>query len=697
MELLEKPLKIYLGDLTYDTVGLSTEVFPLNIGYIASYCKKIFGDKIEISLFKYIDKLEKAINEDPPDIIGLSNYAWCYKIDLEIFRITLEKNPNAITVWGGPNFPKDIPSQEEFMRNHNDIDFYVPIDGETGFSNIVGKYLELKAKNEMIKEKCLDVPIEGCLSRNKSGMLLYSNPVIRIKNLDEVPSPYLSGILDQFFDGKLSPMIQTNRGCPFSCTFCTDGSDLVKQVNQFSINRVQDELEYIASKVPKNIHSMTISDLNFGMYPRDLDICQTIADCQKNYDYPKIIQASTGKNQKKKIIGAVKLLNGALRLSMSVQSMDQEVLENIKRSNISVDQMLALAPTIEEVGVATTSEIILGLPGETYESHIQTIKDLVKTNMNYVRPYTLMLLHGSEMNTPKQREKWGFKTKFRILPKDFVKLSNGKKVIESEEVVIATNTLNFEEYIELRLLAFIMFVTNIGLVFDPLTRFLREKNIDVFDLFYNSLKQSNTAPKEISQIFEKFKKSTRDELWDSPEEIEENFQNDVEYTKLLNGEEGINVLQHFQAMVIFENIEEWTEYTLKIAESLLIENNKFDVDTKEEFCDVSNYCRGLSFKPLNLNRMEFSPEFTFHYNIAKWLQNTDKDLKHFKESPSKIKFSFSKEQFRIVEDGLNICGETMVGKSRIFRWIPPNTIWRIPFKDGKILREHRKQEKTLTN
>lgn len=101
---MEKPVKIYLGDLTYDTVGLSTEVFPLNIGYVASYCKKIFSDKVEISLFKYIDKLEKAINEDPPDIIGLSNYAWCYKIGLEMFKITSEKNPNAITVWGDQIF-----------------------------------------------------------------------------------------------------------------------------------------------------------------------------------------------------------------------------------------------------------------------------------------------------------------------------------------------------------------------------------------------------------------------------------------------------------------------------------------------------------------------------------------------------------------------------------------------------------------
>ena len=47
-------------------------------------------------------------------------------------------------------------------------------------------------------------------------------------DLTLIPSPYLSGRLDQFLDGKLMPVIQTNRGCPFSCTFCRGTNLLVK-------------------------------------------------------------------------------------------------------------------------------------------------------------------------------------------------------------------------------------------------------------------------------------------------------------------------------------------------------------------------------------------------------------------------------------------------------------------------------------
>ena len=42
-------------------------------------------------------------------------------------------------------------------------------------------------------------------------------------DLSQIPSPYLSNRLDEFLDGKLLPITQTNRGCPFTCTFCTEG------------------------------------------------------------------------------------------------------------------------------------------------------------------------------------------------------------------------------------------------------------------------------------------------------------------------------------------------------------------------------------------------------------------------------------------------------------------------------------------
>ena len=674
-----RPLKIYLGDLTYTTVTLATEAFPLNVGYVASYCKKLFGDDVEITLFKYIDEIDKAVNENPPDILGLSNYCWSHNVSYEIFKMCKKTNPNVVTIWGGPNFPIDFPSQKKFMERYKEVDIYVPTEGEIGFSNVVKKVLESNSINE-VKQQITQSPIDGCISRNEQGQIQCSIPTLRISSLDEIPSPYLNGMMGKFFDGKLTPMLQTNRGCPFHCTFCTDGRDEVNKVNSFSIERVQSEIQYIAEHIPKNTHSLHISDLNFGMYPRDIEICESLAKIQEKFGYPKYIKCTTGKNQKDKIIKAIKKLNKSLRVTMSVQSLDPDVLNNIRRDNISVDHMLALYPAIKEADLQTTSEVILGLPGETYSNHIQTLRDLIRAKMDEIVVHTCMLLDGSEMNLPEERKKWGMKTKFRALQRDFAELSSGKKVIEYEEVVVGSNTMTFEEYIKLRILAFIIFVTNQGIVFDAIQKLLREQDIDVFELYYGMLTNKKNSSGKTQKVIEQFKQATIDELWDSPQELLENFQKDSEYKKLLDGEAGTNVIYHYKAVVISEYMDDWTEHVIEAARILIKNSNNYNDEFENQFESVANYCKGLSHNVLGQDRLDTNPQYEFEYDIPSWLSpKTNLKLNNFKlDAKLKISFQLDDEQFKMVQDNIDIYGHSRIGKSKTLKMLPNQKLWRHP-------------------
>ena len=147
-----------------------------------------------------------------------------------------------------------------------------------------------------------------------------------------------------------------------------------------------------------------------------------------------------------------------------------------------------------------SSDIIVGLPGETFESTLQSVKDIIHADVDEVLIWTLMMLDGSELNVPMEREKWNIKTKYRVIPRDFVKLSNGKVVLEIEEVGISTSTLSFKEYVNLRLLALVVKVTKTGLVFDPILKFLQEQNLDIFDLVYNMAYRSNHIRKHYEII-----------------------------------------------------------------------------------------------------------------------------------------------------------------------------------------------------
>ena len=680
-----KPLKIYLGDLTYDTVTISTESLPLNIGYVATYCKKQFGDNVEISLFKYIKDLERVIRESPPDILGLSNYVWGKNVSYEMLDMMSEIDPHVLNVWGGPNFPLDFPSQEKFMKKYPKVDIYVPIDGEVGFTNIVEQALKANSKKE-IKQKVLFKPIDGCVSRGTDGKLQYTIPVIRIRKLDEIPSPYTTGILDKFFDGKLTPMMQTNRGCPFHCTFCADGKDEVNQVNSFSTERVKEELDYIVKHKHENTRNLIFSDLNFGMYQRDQETAKYLYDMQIKHNYPDFLYLSTGKNQKEKVIKAIELLKDTMPLWMSVQSLDKDVLKYIRRDNISTDHMLALYPAIKKAGLQTRAEVILGLPGETHEKHMTTLRELIRTGMDEIQVHTCMMLDGSEMGTPNERKKWKLNTKFRLLQRDFVELSSGKKVMEMEEVVISSEHMTFDEYVDLRVLAFVIYVTNRGTVYDPITAFLKQQNLDVFDYFCKIKDGINSAPKSIQNVFKRFRDTTIGELWDSPEEIIANYQKDSEYQKLLNGEAGVNVMYHFLSEVISQYMDEWAGYIVNIAYDFLKNSNLSNQYWEKQFNDISNFCKGTAHNTLGKDRMATNHEFEFNYNIIEWLKSMDElPMDRFiLPKPVKISFQLSDKQFKSVQKTLDMYGETIVGKSKALRMISSTNLWRRPVMGKSI-------------
>jgi hypothetical protein len=364
-------------------------------------------------------------------------------------------------------------------------------------------------------------------------------------------------------------------------------------------------------------------------------------------------------------------------LAMSVQSMDKQILKNVRRENISVDAMLSLMPAIKESGLLTTSEVILGLPGETYETHLETIKKLIHANLDAIWVYTCMLLDGSEMATPHERKKWNFKTKFRILPGDFSKVSTGQNILEIEEVIVGSNSLTFEEYVELRMFAFILWSSTIGIVYDPILKFLRQNNIDKFDLLLNMMKKIDELPLEIKNVFDSFKDNTINELWDSKEELIEHYQNEKEFQKLLNGEDGMNVIQFHNFLIRKNHMDGFTEYIFKIAYSLFDQKNKTDATLMQQFDEIKNYCLGLGHNTISENRNLTNLKFIFNYDIQKW-STSDKLLTDFKLiHPIRLEFRFGSEQSKILQDELDRA-DSVIAQSQSLKRVPVKMQWRTP-------------------
>ena len=203
---------IYLGDLAYFHKWDNIQPIPLNVGYIASYLKDKHPE-ISIEIFKEPKKIMDRISERAPDILALSHYEWNSNLNLAVLKHMKQKNENTITVMGGPSFqPYDTKWIDEFFQKRPNLDAYITNEGEWSFN----RFVELLEKHG---KKLLNIPFEQLPSTlfymNKKSKTVINNPKNFVKRLDLTnhPSPYLTGILDDFLkDPRLAPVIETNRG-----------------------------------------------------------------------------------------------------------------------------------------------------------------------------------------------------------------------------------------------------------------------------------------------------------------------------------------------------------------------------------------------------------------------------------------------------------------------------------------------------
>jgi radical SAM superfamily enzyme YgiQ (UPF0313 family) len=672
------PLTIYLGDLTYTTLSLATDAFPLNVGFIAAYAKKCFGEEIDIRLFKYIPDLEQALVDKPPHILGLSNYPWNFNLGLEFFRMTKTLSPETICVMGGPNIPLEDEPRKQFIQRYPQIDFYSYLEGEEAFSNLVVRAMDTGVD----REKMGNSPIDGFIHRVGDSEVMCGTMLPRRRDLDEIPSPYLTGFMDKFFDGILSPMMETNRGCPFSCTFCHECNSLIAKVNHFSLERVKAELDYIAAAVeraPNFISNLMFADPNFAMYERDYEIVEHIEKIQQRQNWPRSIFASTGKNKKERIAKALRKLNGSMSMWMSVQSMDPIVLREIQRENISTGQMLALASVYQEFGLPTLSELILALPGDSYERHVNSLSAVVEAGIDIIDTYSCMLLNGTKLNSAFSRATYKIGSHFRILPRDFARLSSGRIAVEIEEIVSSTNTMTFEEYQEARKLHFMVAVVYNGGGFGPLLRFLRHKRTPVIQFLQRLVAEIDTAPASVQKIFQSFVRLTKEELWNSEEELRAYIYADDNYNKLLTGEIGINLIQTHTAMSLAV-MDDWTDYVFRIAESVLSEKIGNELDDAEAFAGIKAFCTGRTYNIWGTSADDLDPTAVFHYDIERWMSAplAAPIAEYRLAEPIVFEFGFSEAKQAERAALIQRYGTTPTGIGRIIIQMGRNRIWREP-------------------
>jgi radical SAM superfamily enzyme YgiQ (UPF0313 family) len=540
--------RVYLADLRHNYSGvLSNDCMPLGVAYMKAVMDRDLPE-IESRLFAYPDRLWQALQDEPPDVLMLSNYMWNEQLSLRFAEFAKRRRPETLVVMGGPNIQIEPERQIAWFAAHPELDVYALGEGDFLAREIVKAFL---AAGSLAALRERDLP--SCLFRNPDGKVVRNESWERHKEVEEIPSPWLTGVLDPFFDGKLAPLLETNRGCPFTCTFCVQGTRWYTKVHYFGKERVRDEIRYIARRIHEVCPSMgflRIADPNYGMFERDAEISGWIGEAQKQYGWPTFIDATTGKNRPERVIKSLEKTGGALVLYQAVQSLDDRTLKNIKRSNISKEAYDQIMIHVRGRGLRSLSDLILGLPGETLASHLAGIRQLIDSGTHELHLFQAMMLKGSELEMQASRDANRMDTRFRVLPKTFG-VYGGEKVFDMDEIVVATETLSFDDYLVARKHALASSIFQNNSWFEDAVELLRGLGLKRSDWFFAVAEALQRIDGPVGELVASFERETRGELFDTPEAVAEFYGRPENFARLEAGEIGDNLMYKYRANASF--------------------------------------------------------------------------------------------------------------------------------------------------
>jgi hypothetical protein len=664
---MKKP--IYLIDLTHESVlGLGSDTMPLQIGLIATYCLKEHGDRVEVEIFKYISDFEAAVRRRPPFLIGSSNYLWNIDLCYKFVQAVRRRHPEVITVFGGPNYPDEQTEQIDFLRAHPDIDFYIEKDGEVPFARLVGRLLD---EADVAAAKKAMLPSVHALHE---GEAYFGSLEPRLRDLTAIPSPYTAGLMDKFFDGRLLPTIQTNRGCPFSCTFCTEGSRYYTKVFKTNFERKKAEIDYIVARIG-NIKTLRITDSNFGMFEEDVEFCRYLGKIQDETGYPEYVTCSTGKNKKERILECNQLLKGAMRLTASVQSLSPVVLDLVKRSNVSLDALMMMSDQTSDTDTHSYSEVILALPGDSLAIEQETISGLMDAGIGNITQHQLALIYGTEINSRASRATHGMRSKSRPIQRcvgSYRFLGEDIAAIETEEICIANNTLPYEDYVEAR-----RFYLTVGLfyndrIFGEIHALLRVLKLPTYE--WIKLLHDNAAafPQEIARLYESFTADTVNELWDDPDQLRRDVSANL--PRYVAGEAGGNIIYKYRSKATIDHFEVLHATAYRYLRQHLHDKG---VSCADAVRDIETYSRHQKFDLLNT---DYSSIETYSYDVHRLITDAEFARKGHRldelRRATTIRIEHSSRQRATIERQLGIYGRDLGGLTMLLSRFPVKRFYR---------------------
>ncbi len=336
-----------------------------------------------------------------------SNYMWSIEINLNVSNRLKDSDKGNLTIHGGPSTPSYKQACADFMNINKSVDVAVHGEGEVAAAEILEVLFKLENGDINYIHEELKM-IDGITFRHMEN-LVHTGDRIRFEQPDMIPSPYTDGVFDSYNANVDAAIIESNRGCPFGCTFCDWGSATRQKVRKFDLDRVKKEIEWIGEN---KVRVLWIADANYGMYNRDVDLSKWIVETKEKYGFPVEVVVNYTKNTTSRLAEIIKIFTSGGIISqgiISIQTTDEVTLDVVNRKNIKIEKYDELTRIFADSDLPLSTDLMIGLPGITVEAFDRDLQYYIDVDVA-VKAYPTQLLPNSPMADPEYISKYEIKT-----------------------------------------------------------------------------------------------------------------------------------------------------------------------------------------------------------------------------------------------------------------------------------------------
>jgi radical SAM superfamily enzyme YgiQ (UPF0313 family) len=452
---------------------------PYSVGCLWSYVSQFDHIQQNFELKDLIFRREPPdqviARMEEPALAGFSCYIWNEQYCLVMAEKIKQKWPNCVIEFGGAQTSGK-------MLQYDFIDSIIMAEGEENFLAVLESILKGQPPLQIYQKK-------------------------RLENLD-IPSPYTTGVFDKILAENpraiWSMTFESNRGCPYACTFCDWGGVTYSKIKKFALDRIRADLEWC---IGKPISYLFCADANFGIFKeRDLEIAKII---KKVADQSQIdsVNLQYAKNSTDIVFSIAKLLGSLSRgVTVSVQSMNDMSLEAIKRKNLDINNIRHLMQLSEQYDVPTYTEVILGLPLETAETWRQGLANILEMGQHSsIDMWFTQLLENSELAQSDSRMQYGIRS---IVAKDYMPQYNPndfREIEEEIELVNQTSTMSTPEMVECYMYGWMIIHFHINGYSQFYSRYCRHRKNISYRQFYDRMFELLQQPNFFKEHFNKLR------------------------------------------------------------------------------------------------------------------------------------------------------------------------------------------------